>query len=43
MPHVGIGQLGSGPRNRDLLYFAPLTFKPDGSIEQLEYSKSVTI
>jgi len=34
---------GSGPRNQDLLYFAPLTFQQDGSIAQLEYLQNVTI
>jgi beta-xylosidase len=34
---------GSGPRNRDLLYFAPLSFKEDGSIEQLQYRMNVTV
>eukprot|EP01043_Picozoa_sp_COSAG02_P045718 COSAG02_NODE_4211_length_5625_cov_8.798950_2_plen_298_part_00 len=34
---------GSGPRNRDLLYFAPLSFNQDGSIGQVQYLQNVTI
>ena len=39
----GLSQSPPGPRNHDLLYWAVLPFKADGSVAQLEYASNVTI